>query len=556
MKKVFFYLCTATLSMCLLASDASAQRRGGRGRDDGGGGRPAPQFNPGNNNPRPQSQPDPAVRVPDVRIPNVRVPEVRVPGVGGDGRGRVEGGVRVGDGTVRGRADGSAGGNIRVGDGRVRGDGNLDGRVDGSVRRAGVNFPGTVDRGVNQAIYRNNINIGQRSFNIAPNNYRGPSQNYAWHRGYWNNSYGWNPQIGNGRGYYGNYGGYGIRLGNIYLGTGGNRGYGGYGYGRYPIGWGYGGWGLGNTYYRSGYGSYFNPYWVGGGNNFAYNYAQPIYVSTETSATSDVATSNFDSAREAFKARDYDMAFAWVNRAIKENPSDEVLHEFRSLTQFAQKDYSGAAATIHSVLAVGPGWDWSTMASLYSDVSEYTAQLRTLESFTKSNPDDAGSQLLLGYHYMTTGYPEQAAREFAQVVKLQPKDRVAKDLFNLVNKTDEGDVTAAPAPREGEPAAVKPAEDVRPISVNTLAGQWKSTREDGSKFGLDLRDDKTFTWKFNQGDRKEDFSGTYTTEGSLLLLQKQDGGAMVGHVIQEGDGKFTFKLLGAPAEDPGLSFTH
>jgi hypothetical protein len=39
-------------------------------------------------------------------------------------------------------------------------------------------------------------------------------------------------------------------------------------------------------------------------------------------------------------------------------------------------------------------------------------------------------------------------------------------------------------------------------------------------------------------------------------LQKQDGGSMIGHVAQDGEGKFTFKLLGAPADDPGLSFTH
>ena len=63
--------------------------------------------------------------------------------------------------------------------------------------------------------------------------------------------------------------------------------------------------------------------------------------------------------------------------------------------------------------------------------------------------------------------------------------------------------------------------------------------EDGSKFGLDLRNDQTFTWKFDQGDRHEDFSGTYATEGSLLILQKQDGGSMVGHVTQAGEGKLT-----------------
>jgi len=530
MKKLYYIMLGLALGMSVLVTDASAQRRGG-GRNPGGGNpgggggnRPAPQFNPGN-------------VVPRVQTPSVRVPNVTIPGVNANG------GVRLNSG--------AAGVN--------------------AAARAGFNSPSNnVNRALNQAIYRNNINIGQRSFNVAPNTYRPSYQNYPWHQGYWNNTYGWNPQIGYGRGFggYGNYGGYGIRLGNIGIGTGGYGGfgnYGGYGYGRYPIGWGYGGWGLGNTFYGSGYGSYFNPYWGGGlggigGGGYSYNYAQPIYVTSSTPATAaDLATQDFDSARDAFKSGDYATAQSLVNKAIKENPSDAVLHEFLALTLFAQKNYNGAAGTIHSVLAVGPGWDWATMASLYGSVDDYTAQLRDLENFTKSHADDAASQFLLGYHYMTTGHPANAAKEFAAVVKLQPKDQVAKDLLALVDKPKDGEVVNAPAPRDaGIPDATpvaKPDENARPINADAIAGDWKASRDDGSKFDLDLKKDKTFTWKFDQGSRHEDFSGTYTTEGSLLLLQKQDGGAMVGHVDQNGEGKFTFKLLGAPADDPGLTFS-
>jgi len=546
MKTLHYFLCAVALGMSILAADASAQRRGGggRGNSNGGGGRPAPQSNPG-----PQAQPR-------VQQPAVRVPDVRVPGV--NAGGNVTGGARVNVPGV------NAGGNV-TGGARVNTPGvNAATRVDANVRGATANFPANVNRTVNQSIYRNNINIGQRSFAVAPSTYRPSAQNYAWHRGYWNNTYGWNPMIGYGSGFggYGNYGGYGIRLGNFGIGTGygglgGYGGYGGYGYGQYPMGWGYGGWGLGNLLYGSGYMPYFNPYWGGGigGGGYAYNYAQPIYVNAASPSASDVATQDFDAAREAFKAGDYKTALALVDRAIKENPSDEVLHEFRALTLFAQKDFTGAAATIHSVLAVGPGWDWGTMASLYGSVDDYTAQLRALENFTKSHSDDAASQFLLGYHYMTTGHPEHAAKEFASVVKLQPKDQVAKDLLALVDKPKAGDVVAAPAPRDAGAPAAEVEKDSHPINTQTIAGTWQSNREDGSKFALNLANDKTFTWKFNQGDRHEEFSGTYTTEGSLLLLQKKDGGAMVGHVAQDGDGKFTFKLLGAPAEDPGLTFS-
>lgn len=571
------------LGAALAPTDVYAQRRGGgrgneggggRGNDEGGGrGNAAPRVQlPPAAQPRvelpPAAQPRvraPEVRTPNVRVPDVGVPNVRVPGVSGNVRGGAAGGVRVDGGNARIRTDGSVGGNVRLGEGRVRGDATLDGRVDGSVRRAGAVFPSTADRTVNQAIYRNDIRIGQRSLNIAPNSYQGSWQAYPWHRGYWNSYYGWNPQIGYGNGYYGNYGGYGIRLGNFVIGSGGYGGYGrfgGYGYGRYPIGWGYGGWGLGSSIYNSGYYPYSNPYWSGGGNYVVYDYAQPIRV-TAKATSSEIAMRDFEDAREAFKANDFDTALALINRAVKENPSDGVLHEFRALTQFAMKDYNGAAATIHSVLAVGPGWDWATMASLYADVDNYTMQLRSLERHTKDHADEAAPKFLLGYHYMTTGHPQAAAREFANVVKLEPKDRVAKEMLDLVDKPSDGDreiVEAAP-PRpaeETEPAPreeVRPREDVQPIKVDTIAGTWQSSRDDGSKFDLDLKPDNTFTWKFNQGSRSEEFSGTYTTEGSLLVLQKQDGGAMVGHVAQDGEGKFTFKLVGAPKDDPGLTFS-
>ncbi|MGI8980807.1 MAG: tetratricopeptide repeat protein [Pirellulaceae bacterium] len=559
------------LCIALAGTDAFAQRRGGgRGNNDNG--------NRGGSSPRLQQPATDGQSVPRVQLPSV--PNVRLPSASGNAGGNASGGVRVdgggarirtdgsaggnirvGEGGIRVRTDGSAGGNVRVGDGRVRGDGSLDGRIEGSVRRAGVNLPGDLNRTVDRAIYSNNINIGQRSLNIAPSNYTPSYQNHSWHRGYWNDSYGWNPQIGYGQGFggYGNYGGYGIRLGNIVIGSGGGYGnYGGYGYGRYPIGWGYGGWGLGSSIYNSGYYPYANPYWGGGGNYVVYNYAQPIPVTTNASP-SEIAMRDFASAREAFKAADYDTALALVNRAVKENPSDEVLHEFRALTQFATRDYNGAAATLNSVLAVGPGWDWATMASLYGDVGEYTTHLRALESYSKSRPDEAGAKFLLGYHYMTTGHPQAAAREFASVVKLEPRDRVAKDMLALVDKPTDGDREGvdAPPPVPAEETAQpepRPREDVRPIAADAIAGQWKSTRDDGSKFDLDLKSDKTFTWKFNQGSRNEDFSGTYTTEGSLLVLQRKDGGAMVGHVAQDGDSRFTFKLLGGPADDAGLTF--
>ena len=85
-------------------------------------------------------------------------------------------------------------------------------------------------------------------------------------------------------------------------------------------------------------------------------------------------------------------------------------------------------------------------------------------------------------------------------------------------------------------------------------GNWHASRSDGSKFDLNLTQDKTFAWKFSQQQRGEDFSGTYMTEGALLILQRTNGGAMVGQIALDGADRFSFKLLGAPADDAGLAF--
>lgn len=513
-----------------------AQRGGGGGGQGGGRGNPG-QGNPGRGNPGGN------------------------PGQGnpGQGRGNPGGRGQQFQGPSAPRPQGGA--RVQVG----------PGGAGAQLGPGGARASAQYYRPGDQSIYRNDIRIGSRPYSVAPNNYRPSYQNYSWHNGYWNNSYGWNPQIGYGRNYwspgygYGNYGGYGIRIGNVAIGLGGGLGgggygnYGGYGYGRYPIGWGYGGWGLGNTLYRSGYASYYNPYWSNnGGGTYVYDYAQPVYVTGSTSVDATAANSTntlVDSAVSAFKAGDYQSALTQIDQAIKANPNDGVLHELRALTLFATKKYGESAATIHSVLAVGPGWDWPTMASLYPDVEQYTEQLRALEAFAKKNTDDAGAQFLLGYHYMTLGHPENAATEFSKVVKVQPKDRVAQDLLQLVDKPKEGE-RPEPLPEPGENVADTKPEEPPPAAfkAEAVVGAWTASRDDGAKFNLDLNADKSFKWHYAQGDRHDEFAGTYSLEGSLLVLQRKDGGAMVGHLTPDGDGKFTFKMLGAPKEDPGLAF--
>ena len=390
---------------------------------------------------------------------------------------------------------------------------------------------------------------GSNRAGITSRPYAGNALNYG------NGNYG----FGGG---YGGWGGYGPGWG-----YGGGWGYGpgyglglglGLGYGLAPLGWGYGGWGLGGLAYNSGYLGYSNPYYNG---SFAgYNYTQPIPVDYSASPTAVAAEGNpadatLNAAVAAFKQNDYDAALDIINKGIAQYPTDSVMHEFRALVLFAKGDYQQAAATIHSVLAIGPGWDWTTLASMYPNVVIYSDQLRALEVFVREHPQDAAAQFLLAYQYTSGGHPDAAARQLQQVVTLVPGDRVAADLLKMLSTPPAGQQAATAEQPPPQPAAeTQPA--ARPIDASTLVGSFHAARADDSKFELTLTKDATFTWKFSPKQQPaQEFSGTYTVEGNVLALERKDGGSLIGEMTPGGAKKFNFRLVGAPPEDKGLDFS-
>ena len=454
--------------------------------------------------------------------------------------------------------------------------------------RSGVNYSNIGSR----PFTGNSVNYNNRQFNVGNSSYQPSYYQHNGYHGYWNGNRGnhFASGFGNGLGSdllayklalnsgyggynngYNGYNGYGWGLGNGFgnggygLGNGGyGLGYGGYGlgyggYGYRPFGWGLGGWGLGSLYYNSGYLGYSNPYYVNSGSTY-YNYSQPIPVSYNAPVTVVTNAPNsaddvFTNAVAAFQRNDYDAALDITNKGITQYPNDAVLHEFRSLVLFAKRDYQQSAATIHSVLAVGPGWDWTTLIGLYASAPIYTGQLRELEAFTKANPQDAASHFLLAYHYMTCGHTSDAVRQFQVVVQLMPNDRVATDILKMI---------AAPLPTQPDrttapltpPPAVAVARPAGPqIAAASLVGTWKATRADGSTFDLNLTNAATFTWSFAQkGQPAQAFGGTYTVEGNVLALERKDGGSLIAQITPAGDSQFNFKMLGAPEDDKGLDF--
>ncbi len=330
--------------------------------------------------------------------------------------------------------------------------------------------------------------------------------------------------------------------------------------------WGMTGWALGSIFWNSGIGVYSNPYYASSGNY--YDYSQPIQVINQPydpSADNTAAAqpppnvqssqTHVQAAQDAFKSGDYATAGKELELAIKDAPTDAALHEFRALVYFATADYSRAAGTLYAVLSAGPGWDWTTMSSLYPSVAVYTEQLRALEAYVKANPTSADVRFVLAYQYITATHKDAAIRQLQEVVRLQPKDQLSAQLLTSMGAQIPGQ-EGTPPPAEGDTTTAAAEEPPAPPDIDAakLVGKRTAKRDDGTTFTLDLTADNKFTWSFERGGQKQQFSGTYSVDGAVLILERtEDKSTMPGLVTMEANG-FNFRLFGSPESDPGLDF--
>ena len=448
-----------------------------------------------------------------------------------------------------------------------------------------MHSPGAHWNGYHQAY------IGNHAVHLAHAGYYPSYYYHPWYHGPWGgHAWGWGWGFGPGVTFGLAGSAWGISVGPawgypVYYGP-----YGPYGYWGRPLGWGFGGWGLGSTVYTSGYYVYTNPYYSPViYSTVVYDYSRPIPVVVQVPhvplAGSSLGTQlpdsaplpqnpAFDAARDAFRRGDYPTALADVDSAIRTNPSDAVMHEFRSLVLFATRDYRQSAAVAHSILAVGPGWDYTTMSSLYPNPFVYSDQLRHLEDFTREHPRAADAHFLLAYHSMINSRKEAAMEELQQVIQLMPNDRLAGELLTMVKgppkvkQTPQPvpspfpepkttfDGTETPFPGNPDPTpAVAATSTPEPVNKGLLPGTWNASREDGSRFRLSLFEDGRFSWNFTSPDQKsEELKGTYSVDGPVLVLERKEGGALAGTARFVGDDQMNFKLVGAPPEDKGLNF--
>jgi tetratricopeptide (TPR) repeat protein len=535
-----------------------------------------------------------------------RAPISTHPAGGGGGAGPPAGGGAAGNRGFDGnRMTGGAGninsgninrGNINSGDinsGNInRGNinsGNINrGNINsGNINRGAVNNDSFVNRNFNggNATDRNfnNSNITNRNFNndnFANRNFN--NNNFVNRSGNFSNN---NINVNHG----GQYGGW--YHGNWHPNAGWNGG------GYRPWGWGWGGggfgWGLGAglltagvvaavSPWNWGYYGYSNPYWGGDGGNAYINYSQPIVAAAPLdpnpalladdgsgpalgpgdiadaggapapATPQDQSMAIFDGARQQFTAGDYAGALAAVDNAIKLQPSDPVLHEFRALCLFAQGDYQQSAAATYAVLSGGPGWDWTTVSSLYPSIMVYTQQLRALEKYTQDHPDAADARFLLAYQYLLNGHNDAASAELKQVVALQPSDTLSAQLLKSISPAADG---GAPTPGPGAPTPdAAPALAAKPATAAALVGNWTASRPDGTKVEMGLGPANQFTWQFTQGGKPQELKGTYTLADNYLVLKASEQNSLVGQVGMLAGNQMSFRLADNNPADPGLVF--
>jgi tetratricopeptide (TPR) repeat protein len=287
------------------------------------------------------------------------------------------------------------------------------------------------------------------------------------------------------------------------------------------------------------------------------------------------AVSTFDAAREAFKSGDYPRALDLADQSLKQAPNDPVLHEFRALVLFALKRYDEAAAALYAVMSVGPGWDWTTLISLYADPETYTQQLRALEDYCTQNRNSASARFVLAYQYLTEGFPDDAIRQLQNVVALQPKDRLSAQLLQQLERKDQTQAGAQPAAGGAHPPAADSLAEYGPRAAATpqpvapaadasasakpgnLTGSWIAQPAPDTSISLVFPDQGHFTWTVTRQGKGQAFNGTNTYDnGILTMVQDQNkNNVMVGSITWKDDDHFTFKVMGGGPEDPGLAFT-
>ena len=241
-------------------------------------------------------------------------------------------------------------------------------------------------------------------------------------------------------------------------------------------------------------------------------------------------------------------------------PNDPTLHEFRALALFALGRYDEAAAALYAVLSVGPGWDWSTLISLYGNPETYTQQLRALESYVDPESEFGGGplrprlplpdpratprRLPISSRRSWPCSPRISSRRSSSSSSSSPQDSSASGNRASPGGTNRSCPGRPPPPR---------APTARDRKASSRAPGRPSPRKD-TTITVTFQDQGHFTWKVAHQGQDHQFQGESSYVNGILTLAQDQNNAMVGDVNWQDPNHFQFKVLGGGPSDPGLTF--
>jgi tetratricopeptide (TPR) repeat protein len=138
-----------------------------------------------------------------------------------------------------------------------------------------------------------------------------------------------------------------------------------------------------------------------------------------------------------FDMKKYPEAAQNWRQAIAEDSRNPRLILLFAQALFQSGQFDEAAGAVQYALTIAPQKEWNGIAprfgELYRDnIFDYSNRLRELEKARTQKKDDPALRFLLGYHYASLGYTDEAVRELTQVEKIAPKDDVARQLREMM----------------------------------------------------------------------------------------------------------------------------
>ena len=165
---------------------------------------------------------------------------------------------------------------------------------------------------------------------------------------------------------------------------------------------------------------------------------------------------------------------------------------------------------------------------------------------------------MLAYQYLTEEHAEAAVRQLKVVTTLQPKDTLSAQLIQqLEHSQKQAAATGADPAGDRRRGTRAGRQHTAPAGKEgKMEGTWTAQPNKDMKITVVFQSDGRFIWKVDRQGKEQQFAGKSSYEnGILTLVQDQNNNTMVGNVTLDRRNHFTFKVMGAGPDDPGLSFT-